>query len=143
MKSNVIKNLSGNDLIECNNNVVKIISNGWLFLHQKNSGQRQFEYFTGSVSLSNEVIDNFKSNIKYNADYCKNNGVKYIHVVFPAKPIVLKNMLLEAAVYVDSIFDSSMDPSNVIYPISQLNTIDCMEKYGTHYSAKGYFSVIL
>lgn len=131
-----------NSLIECKNNVVRVKSDNELFLHQKNSAQEQFAHFMGEKKISRYFINNFNQNILENLRYVTDTQKKYCHVVFPAKPIIYKDKLKSNNVNVFSLYGEAHTKSNVIYPLECLYDDSCMEKYGTHYSGKGYFNVV-
>lgn len=135
--------LMNNPLIECKNDVVRLVADNELFLHQNKRAQEQFAHYMGEKIVPQKNIHNFNTNIKRNLSYSTDKNIKYCHVVFPAKPIVYKEKLSELGVSVNSLFTDYYNKTKVIYPLNCLYDDSCMEKYGTHYSGKGYCNVAM
>lgn len=72
-------------------NSVLIGLNGCLFLH--GGRQQQMAYLTGECEPSEESIRNFFNNMIERKGFCDSRGIKYLHVVFPSKPVIKKNMI--------------------------------------------------
>lgn len=87
------------------NDVIKLGEEPYLFLHQHKRAQRQFDLFTGKVNIKESCISNFIDNYNYSNDISSNEfGAKYVHVVFPAKIPVFRDLFSKFGVEVRSIF---------------------------------------
>ncbi|MFT6031472.1 MAG: hypothetical protein ACI8O8_003224, partial [Oleiphilaceae bacterium] len=122
-------------------NDVLITKSDWLFL---NGGKHApMEYYLGRKSLSKFCIESFKSNIIERNEFCKNHNIPYLHVVFPGKPAVMKEMLPPACMNIKPIFLPEMENDNVLYPLEALRqTKNCFFQTDTHNSHIGSWSVL-
>ena len=134
--------IENNRLISCRDQVVEIRESGVLFLYQKGRAQRQFEHFTGQLKINRKSVSNFRNNIKLSSDFAKKNGLPYVHIIYPAKPIVFEKSLRSAGVNVSSIVEKEHLMEEVIYPLSHMNEVDHYEKQGSHNSDLGYFTIL-
>jgi len=135
-------NIENNKNLECKNNVVRIVKSNILFLHQKNSAQRQFDYFTGLMKISNEVINNFNDNVKGNYEFCNRKNIQYLHIVFPGKISILKEELKRVDVNVNQLYCEQHTKTHVLYPLPKEKPYLSVEKYGTHNTSYGYWNII-
>lgn len=76
---------------------------GWLFLFQ--GAQKQFDYLTGVKKIDKQNIDNFTENIISRKAFCDLNEIKYMHIVFPSKPLLKTKYLPDDYKNVDSLFN--------------------------------------
>lgn len=114
------------------NDVISFVGHPYLFLRQHNSQQHQFQYFTGEKTLSNVAKEQFRRNIEFNQDYCRINGIKYAHLVFPAKIPVFREWFKRAGVVVKPIFGSEHTSAHVMYPLEALNPTEDFLVQDTH-----------
>lgn len=112
--------------IEFKNDV--ILFKDQFFLHQENSGQRQFDYLLGNLKLDKNVINNFQKNIKHNIAISENN-FSYKHIVFPSKPLSFVNEFKSIGLNISPLFSESHKLKNVIYPEVSISDYDTD---GTH-----------
>lgn len=125
--------------VEVINNVVRIGEQ--LFLYQKNTGQRQMDYFLGNRRLSKISREIFSNNVKVNIDLSKKHDFLYKHIVFPAKPVVFSSVFEKINLKVESLYSKSFDVDSdfLLYP--DLDTSD-YDAEDTHTNDKGVFEVI-
>nr|MBF0684664.1 hypothetical protein [Pseudomonas sp.] len=64
---------------------------GWFFLWQ--GGHYQFDHLLGKRLPSPESVKNFSDNLAARRESLARRGVKYVHVVFPSKPVVMTEFL--------------------------------------------------
>jgi len=64
---------------------------GYLFLHQGN--QRQFDFLSGVTEPSRQSVQNFARNLSQRRIFCDRYDAKYIHVLFPSKPVVKRRFI--------------------------------------------------
>lgn len=72
------------------NNVLKGLD-GQLFLF--GGGQRSFAFSTGEAMPSNYDVESFYRNLEQRKFFLEARGIPFIHVIYPSKEIVLKNMV--------------------------------------------------
>lgn len=124
--------------IKSKNNVLTL--DGQMFLHQKNTGQRQFDYFLGKKILSEEVRENFKKNISNNRILSEKYHFLYKHIIFPAKPVVFKKLFEKKGIFLQSLQQQVFsDEKVVLYP--KLNEED-YDVSDTHTNDKGVFKIL-
>lgn len=70
---------------------VLIGQDDYLFLY--GGAQKQFSYLTGELEPSRQDIVNFVYNVKRRGEFCTARGIKYLHVVFPSKPVIMRSKL--------------------------------------------------
>lgn len=134
-----------NDLnVGCISENVLVGEDGYLFLYQ--GGQRQFDYLTGVLSPSPESVDNFVYNLVSRDKFCEDHKIKYLHVVFPSKPVLGRDKLPEKYRQISSVFERYYKERglirNIIYPVSDiLSCSNPLLKTDTHYSRLGYLEV--
>lgn len=116
-----------------------------LFLRQKDTGQRQLAHMLGYLNVKEESIDNFKQNIYLNTKYCQSNNIKYLHTVFPAKPVVFKETFKKAGLEIQSLLPSKACTDKVFYPIEYLdeNSFYNDDTHNTHASFESLSRCIL
>lgn len=119
------------------NDVIGFTGQPYLFLRQHNTQQHQFQYFTGEKTLSSTAIAQFQSNIEFNGDYCRLNGIKYLHLIFPAKIPVFADWFKRAGVTINSICKTEHRIEDVIYPLESLKPTEDFLVQDTHNSDRG------
>ena len=62
--------------------VIKFRDSPFLFLSQTDTAQKQFQHFTGEISLSEDKLVKFQENIQFNREYSEKSDVPYHHIVF-------------------------------------------------------------
>lgn len=111
-------------------NGVYLGNDGWLFLHA--GAHRQFQYLLGEARPTTSSIESFTENIKNRAAWCSQRGIPYIHLLSPAKPVVMKNRLpVELGAQVRSVYERYFLPevrargceASVWYPAAALQEI--------------------
>lgn len=100
--------------LEFKNDVIKLGND--LFLHQEKGGQHQFDYLTGTKSVEQIQIKNFRENIRNNNRIAKNYKISNIHLVMPAKPCAFKEQFKNIGIEINSIFGNDHVLDNVYYP---------------------------
>lgn len=109
-------------------NDVLVTDNDFLFLYQ--GKQRQIDYLTGLLKPNNHSINSFRENILERRAYCINKNIDYLHIVYPAKPIVKSNLLPKnISSKVSSIFLNhySTNIDYVLYPLDELRVFNDLE----------------
>ncbi|QHD69747.1 hypothetical protein GS397_23740 [Sphingobium yanoikuyae] len=121
--------------------------NEWLYLWQ--GGQRQFDFLTSRSSPSPQSITNFLNNIEDRVKFCQNNDIRYIHIVYPSKPVVMPENLPEfISGEVRSLFKRCYEDfikkcltESVLYPLDSLvkekNSAPVFRQYDTHMTDYG------
>lgn len=127
-----------NENIEVLNGVLKLKKD--FFLHQKESGQQQFQYFQGIKSVSKANIETFKKNIANNLIIANQLNFKYLHVVYPAKAVVYQNEFKKYGIKINPIITKEHSVDSVIYGKS---LIDHFEFDDTHHNDKGLYEIIV
>ena len=129
-------------------NDVIVTDNGFLFLYQ--GKQRQIDYFMGLLKPNKRSIDSFKQNITNRRAYCVNKDIDYLHIVYPAKPIVKSNFLPKiissevSSIFLNYYYSKNVD--FVLYPLDELKAFNNLESMGkevfrakdTHMTDFGY-----
>lgn len=72
-------------------NNVLVGKDNYLFLYD--GGQQQFAYLVGEKLPSIESVCNFYENIYNRQLYCKFKSIKYLHLIYPSKPVICTNKL--------------------------------------------------
>lgn len=98
----------------------------YLFLWQ--GAQQQFKYLSNELQPSKNSIENFNSNIEDRIAFFQSKGVKYIHCIFPGKPLVSWDKLPLEFRDISSIFLSHylesckilVDKKFILYPLQEL-----------------------
>jgi hypothetical protein len=103
-----------------------------LFLAQTDMAQRQFQYFSKKLELSDEMLSRFRSNINLNNRYCEVRNIPYLHIVFPAKIPCFQDLFELNGIPISPIFSEGHALPNVYYPIDILNGKEHFYKYDTH-----------
>lgn len=134
--------LESNQQISCHKNVIEIISNGELFLHQKFTGQRQFEHLMGERNIPLKSIENFNANIAFARRLTERFQISFLNVVFPAKPVIKSQLLGTVGIQVSSIFNSQFVKESSIYPLDAIRSVDGACKQDTHYNGHGQWAVV-
>ena len=119
------------------NGVLKVKEH--LFLHQQSVAQEQFQYFQGVKKITNSNIKAFVNNISRNVEIANALDFKYLHIIFPAKPVVFKTTFENIGVEINSIVTKEHLKPSVLYPKSK---IDDFEFGDTHHNDKGLFDII-
>lgn len=133
------------------NNVI-IGHDGWLFL---NSGaQKQREHLNGTLLPTAVDVENFRQNITSRFEFCRSHGMDYLHVVFPTKDLVTREMLPTSyAAEQSSLFDRCYRgvfgdhlPEYLVYPLDELIELHSQKsaffKFDTHLSAIGRLHIV-
>lgn len=121
-------------------------TDGWQFLWQ--GAQRQFDFLLGELTPDYSSVENFVSNIENRASFCSQLGIKYLHLVYPSKPVVMPEFLPgQIGAKVNSLFErcfrSSLGKNEnlILYPLSLLEEkkqeIAVYQKKDTHLSDTG------
>lgn len=124
-------------------NDVVIGLNDNLFLFQGN--HCQFDYLLQKKVIENKAVDLFFKNYSNRNQYCSKRAIKYLHIVFPSKPVLMTDYIPAELSNIKSLFLTyfSNKYDNIIYPIDL-----CMEednpcfKYDTHTTDSFNFCVI-
>lgn len=122
-------------------NVLVNNTNGWKFLFS--GDHKQFDFLTQESVISEEAINAFNSNVAYRTSLCSELNIQYLHVVFPCKPIVMKNKLPEKFMNINSLFDYFKPNEKTIYPIKEL--ISCEHVFSpndTHTTPRGSWIIL-
>lgn len=124
------------------NDVIQLGTTPYLFLHQKNRAQRQYDLFTRQIEIKPTNIVNFKDNIDYNCDLSANClGAKYLHVVFPAKIPTFAELFSRFGINVTSCFyDYNFENPCVLYPQNLVNNDFYVQD--THNSDLGKIKIV-
>jgi len=104
---------------------------------------KQFSYLTGLLELPRESIEEYKKNILKRSHFCSLESIKYLHVVFPSKPVIFEASLQEVNILVKSLFSQEHKHQNVIYPVEKLRFDGSYYKNDTHCSPKGSWACAL
>lgn len=128
--------------IQYNNDVIKLGNEPYLFLHQNNRAQRQFDLFTGRKVIDERNINHLAENYNYNYEIATSeHNAKYLHIVFPAKIPVFFDLFKKYGIDVKNCFDYfSKDCPKVLYP-RNLNHNDFYIQ-DTHNSDYGKIKII-
>ncbi len=102
---------------------------GYLFLYQ--GAQRQFDYLTGDKKVAADSVQHFFHNLEQRKAYCDEHHIGYLHLVFPSKPVILKDKLPQPLQNkVQSLFLSQYAanragplPDYLLYPQQQLQQL--------------------
>lgn len=123
----------------------------YLFLF--GGAHEQMSYMTGARTPSDTSISNFFENLAQRKFFCDGRGVAYIHVTFPAKPLVMKEMVSQPLhSKVESLFSNHYAaavgyniPDYLLYPYSSLIEVKSQKsvfrKIDTHNTDSGYLVV--
>lgn len=115
---------------EFSNGVVKI--NDELFLHQENRLHGQFEYFLGKKLISDKSVKNFKSNIERGVALSEELGFKYLHIVFPSKVSVYKELFSSFDCKITPMFSQLHEHSHVFFPPFTHEHYDSVDTHTNH-----------
>lgn len=135
-----LKNKCG---IELNENIFSL--NGvlkledYLFLHQKGTGQDQFKFLQGIEDLTESNINTFENNIFRNIAIAQKCNFKYLHVIFPAKAVVYRNLFGKYNVNIKSIVSNKHLISSVMYATSLPSHFEFDD---THHNNKGLYEIV-
>lgn len=80
---------------------------GFLFLY--NGGHKQFDFLTKRIVPNEASRTNFFNNIKSRARYCLSEGIGFLHVVFPSKPVVMADFLPMNVGQIESLYRSEYE----------------------------------
>lgn len=89
-------NIESYENISSENNVT--ILNGdrnYYFLHQKNTGQNQFDYYVGNRKIEHNIVKNYTSNIKNNIYLSEKYGFGYLHLICESKEVAHSDVILK------------------------------------------------
>jgi hypothetical protein len=116
-----------------------VVLDNALFLHQYNSGQRQFQIMMGDELLDDTSIDSFRNNMLYNTSIAERDNFHYKHIIFPAKPLVYKEQFAKAGINLRQIYSAQHLNECVLYP--HLSPDDYYLN-DTHMNFKGAFKIL-
>ncbi|CAA6827577.1 MAG: Unknown protein [uncultured Sulfurovum sp.] len=121
----------------------------YLFLFQ--GMHRQFDYLLKRKIVLPINIKNFIFNIKRRSSHFEKNKIKYIHIVFPSKPLVKRKFLPKGYANIDSLYNMYYKENctsyedNIFYALDLLisleNEYSTFLKYDTHISDRGYLAI--
>lgn len=96
-------------------------------------GQKSFAFSTGEVKPSNQDVKNFFANFNHRSRSLNGRNIKFLHVVYPSKEVVLKNKVplpwrdkiksLYLHSYAYNHLCSGLD-NKILYPCDLLRSID-------------------
>jgi hypothetical protein len=125
---------------------------GWLFLYQ--GAQFQFDFLLGKKKPSDISVNNFVNNLCERSNFFSQRGIEYKHVVFPSKPIIKKQFLMEEYSDITSLFknhyesrvhNSNLSKGTCIYPdkllIDEEKHNSTFRKLNTHNTGRGYLAI--
>lgn len=112
--------------------IINFTNSDYLFLAQTDIAQRQFQYFSKKLVLSDEMLSRFKVNIDLNNRYCEETKTPYLHIVFPAKIPCFYELFSSNGIPITPIFSNAHALPNVSYPIDILKGEEHFYKYDTH-----------
>ncbi|AHX60275.1 hypothetical protein [Aeromonas media] len=124
---------------------------GYLFLF--GGTHRQMTFMTGEDKPSDASIENFFDNLAKRKNFCDARGIAYIHVVFPPKPLIMKEMIAQPLQSkVEGLFQNHYAasikynlPDYLIYPYASLIELKSQKsifrKFDTHNTDSGYLVV--
>jgi len=124
---------------------VLIGKNDVLFLYQ--GGQEQFNYLLGTKTVNKHSIENYKDNMISRVSYSEANSIKYLHIIFPSKPIIYNDCLPENFSSIYSLYlkyyKNDRFQDNVIYPYIELQNQSkkTFLKHDTHNNDYGYLMI--
>lgn len=112
----------------------------------------KFEFLTGRRKPTAQDIANFVGNLEDRAAYCAYRKIPYVHLVFPAKPVVLRSLVPAPwREEIQSLFLSSYAPAlaasaaGAVYPLEELAAADHQSRVfrlrDTHLTDHGSFTV--
>lgn len=123
------------------NGNVLVAYDGYYYLYS--GGQKQFAYLQGKRSPSDKSIASFVRNISARKKYCKSKNIRYRHMVFPSKPVVVSEFLPKEYTAVRSLFEekyqSSLSGLPILYPKELLmqSSVPTFHKTDTHCNLDG------
>jgi hypothetical protein len=89
----------------------------YYFLHQKNTGQNQLDYYVKNKLVDKGVLKNYLDNIENNAYLSSKYNFQYVHMICESKEIAHKNIIKEySGLELHSIVTNQHLLSEVIYP---------------------------
>lgn len=122
--------------------------NEYLFLYE--GSHQQFPYLQGRITPRTSDVKNFSENIAKRAIFCRDRNKKYLHVVFPSKPVVMRENIPDPhgniqSLYLSHYHGSTMEGTPIIYPLDLLlkekATSPIYQRWDTHLTDWGSYCV--
>ncbi len=110
-------------------------------LYLGNGAHNPLDYMMGKISASDKSISSFESNLRYRMSISKKLGAKYIHVVAPDKPTVLRDQFpLLNFISLGEVVRARVDMP-YLYPVEELKELHkhhrSYNQTDTHWSPEG------
>lgn len=126
--------------VEIKNNVLQV-EGEWLFLYGGNHAP--FDYHCGKRTISEATVESFKINIDERTRFCKKNNIPYVHVIFPSKPSVKRDLLKKYFPDFTCYHNAFLGQQSVLYPEEVLLEKDALfYKTDTHNSPAGSWEIL-